>query len=162
MVPSFTLGGWLTRPLSKEDTPTAICKGFFMTKQDADGIRQVDLERTCVESCVMQRGYGTVVMQIKINAATNRRLQCKCFPCVFVAFFHRRCNLVPFSSCVVARAPANADPNGITLPIDTNGVRAIYAIGETQSQQTMPFMFHNEKSGDVWVDFDESSGNTDV
>jgi hypothetical protein len=61
--------------MSKEDTPHGQCKAFWLSATSESGIRPVDLKQTPVERCVLQRGYGTVVLQLHASLATNDRLR---------------------------------------------------------------------------------------
>lgn len=44
------------------------------------------------------------------------------------------------------------------VPLQEDGFRVIYALGETYAGVEHPFLFHNEKCGDVWIAFDEQAG----
>lgn len=128
MVPSFALAGWMTRPDDHDDTPVAQCRGFWLSQQSPAGVAERELADTAVDRCTMQRGYGTVAMQIDIDVATNRRL-------------------------LLEAANNNSASTSIALPIDADGVRLIYAIGVAEPSRAMPLTFHNNDAGSILLSF---------
>jgi hypothetical protein len=131
MVPSLTLAGWMTRTDDHDDTPAAQCQAFWMSKQADDGIAPLGLDNTAIDRCTMQRGYGSVALQIDVDLATNARLADEL-------------------------KAGNASASAVALPIDADGTRLIYAIGFSKPSNPMPLSFHNENYGSLPIPFHEA------